>query len=541
METSQPTRELQRVERSGRAEAPLLRPDPGLQATLDGAAAGIGCLDDGLRLTCCNRALAEFCAGRVEEMQGQDICKFLPEVARLRDELRAAQSSNGAKVAQGSAALRLDGAGQRFVDLTLRAAASQGFVLTVVDTTTHVQARQCIEAAYERLQTTAAANQERLQREQALVLSGRDRFLASLGHELRNPLTPILTWTQLLKHEPSLTLRLAHAIAVIERNALHQKSLVDDLLDLASLHSGEMKFERASLCIEAVLGDVVKAFEEKARDNNVTLKFESLAPGAGVMGDEARLAQVFRNLIDNAIKFTPPGGNVSVRLSNLARAVQVEVADTGIGIPQDFMRELFELFSQAHDLHSPHRRGLGVGLALVRHLVERHGGRVEASSQGEHKGATFTVSLPLLNGQSGPPKTNGNGKHRHKVLVIEDNDDTREVLCTLLESWSLDVSGAEDGEAGLKLLATLRPDLILCDLTMPVMDGWCVAQEIRTRHRLLDVPLIALSGHGTPRDITRSKECGFQDHLVKPFDANDLYRMIGKYLPLTAKAPPREQ
>ena len=512
--------------------------EPHLQALMGSAAVGLGYLGNDLRFLACNQLFTEILQLKAEKLIGQGFTKIFPEIQLFHN---TNENNNHQGLELDTQLVREAGSGQRHVRVSLRPAieanALVGFVVTAVDNTGYVRAREKLEAAQAALKAMATARETQVQREQALVWSGQERFLALLGHELRNPLTPILTWTQLLKQNPALDPQLSHAIAVIERNALHQKSLVDSLLDLASLQCGEMKLKQEPVELHALLAELLAGFAGKAKENQVTLNFEPAVPKVFVLGDKNRIAQFLGHLLGNALKFTGPGGLVKARLASANGWARVEIADNGIGIPKAFMGELFKTFTQAHELRSSNRCGLGLGLALVKQLVERHGGRVEAHSEGEHKGAVFTVNLPCWVQQSGEYDAAAAQPEelKRKVLIIEDNNDTREVLSTLLKGWGLVVKEAADGAQGLEVVSHFRPDLILCDLTMPVLDGWSVARQIRLREDLYDIPLVALTGHGTPEDIARCKEAGFQDHLVKPFEAHDLLRLLNKYLPVEQK------
>jgi two-component system, sensor histidine kinase len=253
-----------------------------------------------------------------------------------------------------------------------------------------------------------------------------------------------------------------------------------------------------------------------------------------VLGDSQRLAQIFDNLLDNAVKFTPSGGRIETRLSSTDKWLRIDIIDTGSGIAQEFIGDLFKTFAQGHALASRYRRGLGLGLAIVKDLVERHRGKVEAFSSGQGCGATFSIHLPIYVPGVAEPESPSVASRRGRILVVDDSDDTREALRILLESWGLDVADAADGVIGLERVETFNPDIVLCDLSMPVMDGWTMASELRAKFPTRRLPLVAMSGHGTPGDVQQSFACGFQAHLVKPCEATGMIAVLNRFLPAAA-------
>lgn len=366
---------------------------------------------------------------------------------------------------------------------------------------------------------------------------GRDEFLAVLEHELRNPLTPILAWTEVLKQDPNLTAQMNYAVQSIEKSVLQQRALVEDLLDLASIRSGRTLCEQYPVRIHDVLLNVICAMKPKAARKKAGLVFDSSSCDVLVLGDRARLEQIFTHLIDNAIRFTPPDTQIRVQLSCTETWAGVDVVDAGGGIPQELINEIFKPFLLTHPLSSLHRGGLGLGLALVKDLTEQHGGRVEVLPMGLSDGAHFKIwlpTLPALKSPSSKPKS-VLAECGRKVLIVEDRDDAREAIRMLLESWDIEIAEAADGESGITLMASFKPDLILCDLSMPVMDGWSMAREIRSHYPENTTPIIAMSGHGTPADVRHSLQCGFQAHLVKPCEAGVLLSVLSKYLPVRVK------
>ena len=488
-------------------------------ACLQHCSDGLAYIDPEMHLIYCNAAFAKHCDSTAEQLMRKHLGEIIPFAGVLCREAihgaRSEQCGHGLLARRGGTAVALK------LKLCPDPAGSSGFLVTLnADTVNEALPHSSLEAP---------------SRRQPPVPEGRDQFIAVLEHELRNPLTPILAWTEVLKQEPNQTQQMRRAISAIERSVLQQRALVDDLLDLASIHSGSLRCEQLPVNIYNVLAESVSHFETRAQEKDIDMVFESLGADAVVTGDQRRLAQIFDNLLDNAVKFTPRGGRIEVRMKCEARRVRIDVTDTGIGIAPDFMSELFKTFSQAHTLASRHRRGLGLGLALVKNLIERHNGEIQAASSGENMGATLSVFLPLQIPEIVNPGADV-ADFRRKILIVEDRDDTREALRTLLESWGFHVAEAPDGIAGLKTVAEFAPDLVLCDLSMPVMDGWEMARQLRESIPAAQIPLIALSGHGTPCDIQRSLDAGFQAHIVKPCEARSLLGVLKKFLPVAIRS-----
>jgi signal transduction histidine kinase/CheY-like chemotaxis protein len=349
------------------------------------------------------------------------------------------------------------------------------------------------------------------------ALSMRDRFLAVVGHELRNPLTPILGWTEVLKKDASLNESLRRAILSIERNTLQLSTLVHDLLDLSRIQNHKLEITRTHVDLRGVVEQAVDSMLKAASQRQLMLRFESdAATPCFAFADTQRLHQVLLNLIDNAIKFTPPGGSVTVRLQATSDRATIVVQDSGIGIPASFLPKLFEIFSQSEDLPSKRRRGLGIGLSLVKSIVTMHGGTVSAESEGEGRGAKFIVSLPRAGSTALPSGPRTVESPNLRCIIIDDEEETLFTLQAMLESLGYQVDTATDGAAGIQKALAQPPDLILCDLSMPTLDGYGVLRQARINPRLAGIPIVAISGLGMPEDRQRTREAGFAAHLTKP-------------------------
>ncbi|HUF91047.1 MAG TPA: ATP-binding protein [Candidatus Limnocylindria bacterium] len=355
----------------------------------------------------------------------------------------------------------------------------------------------------------------------------KDEFIAALSHELRTPLQPILGWTEVLRRHGTLDDVTARALEAIHRNIRQQVRLVDDLLDLSRIVHGKFALRLESFDLRDQVRASVESFEEGAAFKRIRLTATLPAAPMPMWGDGARVQQITTNLIANALKFTPGGGRVSVALSADGERARLDIEDTGEGILPEDLPVIFEAFRQGSQ--SSRRGGLGIGLDLVKRLTEMHGGTVEAFSEGSGRGAHFRITLPLA-----PPKSAPAGAHpahrgqlgRRSVLVIEDNADTRDVLKFMLEVEGAHVDTAERGEEGVRAATTLHPDVILCDIGLPDIDGMEVARRIRAAAGGASVRLIALTGYGQAEDVRQAMAAGFEAHLTKPINLDQLMALL---------------
>ena len=367
----------------------------------------------------------------------------------------------------------------------------------------------------------AASERARRVAEEASQL--KDEFLATMSHEIRTPLNAVLGWTRILRTQPRLKTR-DHALEVIERNASSQLRLVEDLLDMARVISGKLRLELKTLALEDVVRAAVDVVTPGAAAKNITIStsFDERRPA--ISGDFDRMQQAVWNLMSNAIKFTEPGGRVDVQIACVDSGVELTVRDTGQGIARDFLPFLFDRFRQADASASRRHGGLGLGLALVRQIVELHGGTVNASSAGVDRGAAFTVRLPLASAQmtAPPPAAEAVTLKGIHVLIVDDNVDGREMLQTALRDYGAIVHvAASTGEAMDLLDGQLSPDVLISDIGMPDADGYEFIRRVRTAPsaatRLL--PAIAVTAYANPEDRIRATVAGYQAHLAKPVDA----------------------
>jgi len=387
--------------------------------------------------------------------------------------------------------------------------------------------------------TSTDIHDQRLAHEEAIrTAQTKDEFLATVSHELRTPLNAIVGWAHLLKAGTLPPEKIQRAIESIESNAMAQARLVDDLIDLSRIISGKMRLEPTLTNPADAIEGALDAVRYAAAAKNIELGAAVDGDAGLVMADPSRLQQIVWNLVGNAIKFTPKGGRVRVR--SLARdgQLQIVISDTGPGIKRDFLPHLFEKFTQEDGSTRRNYGGLGLGLAITKQLVELQGGAIHAESTGEGHGASFTVTLPLAHEKaqrslSKPvtqlPETPGTEIHGLRLLLVEDDLDSREVVSAILADWGIAVTTASNAEEALALLAHTQIDVIISDVGLPGMDGHAFMQAVRAQPRLADVPAIALTAFAYAEDRTRALDAGFQRHLRKPFTHTELLAILTEF------------
>jgi two-component system, sensor histidine kinase len=364
-----------------------------------------------------------------------------------------------------------------------------------------------------------------LYRQAAEANRAKDEFLATLSHELRNPLSAIANAIATLDRRGGVDEATTRLRQIIYRQTHHLTRLVDDLLDVARATAGKIPLERRALDLSEVAGGCVRSIRESGRARQHRLMFR--AESVIVNADPTRLAQIVTNMLDNALKFTPSGGTVDVDVLREGQEAVLRVSDTGIGIAPDILPRVFELFAQAEQPRDRAAAGLGIGLTLSRRLVEMHGGTIVASSEGPGRGAQFTVRLPVEAAATPPPPPAATTIDRSRsILLVEDNDDARESLRLLLESLGHRVIEAAEGPHAIALALHHRPEVALIDLGLPGMNGYEVARSLRERLTSHRMALIAVTGYGQADDRRRSKEAGFDAHLVKPVSPGVLSSLV---------------
>ncbi|MFB9245393.1 response regulator [Massilia antarctica] len=345
----------------------------------------------------------------------------------------------------------------------------------------------------------------------------KDEFLAMLGHELRNPLAAIVNATSVLAHPGMPVAASERAREIITRQSGHLTRIVDDLLDMGRVHSGKILLERRALRLDQVIDNYMATLRASQRAARHELRVD-VAP-VWVDGDPTRLEQIVSNLLDNALKYTPAGGTISVSVKDEGADAVLCVSDSGIGIAPELMPYVFDLFVQGARPLDRAQGGLGVGLALVRQLALMHGGRVDVRSAGAGLGSSFELHLPRVQ----PPQSEVSvpapaPSSRQRVLLIEDNEDGRDMMAMMLEAQQYRVDTAVDGFDGLRQAGAARPDIALVDIGLPGIDGYEVARRMRADPATSTVRLIALTGYGQDSDRARALDAGFDAHLVKPVD-----------------------
>jgi len=374
---------------------------------------------------------------------------------------------------------------------------------------------------------TARRHIESLQRNESRM----QEFLAMLSHELRNPLAPVLNALRLLRRNPDLAND--PNVGVIDRQITHMSRLVDDLLDIGRITRGKILLQRKRHDLNRLVTQAVEASQALVDARGHALDLQLAHDVLAIDADETRIVQILANLIGNAAKFTPEGGSIVVSTAAVAAEVEVRVRDTGVGIPAATLREVFDLFVQGDRGLDRAEGGLGIGLTLVRRLADMHGGSVSASSEGPGKGSEFVVRLPRA--ADVQPETDygtneaGAGAASStslRIVVVDDNRDFAATLSSLLELSGHEVAVVNDGLSAFRLMMDYRPDVVLMDIGLPGMNGYELARKLRSTPELANKTLIALTGYGQPEDRQRVVEAGFDKHLVKPIDADELLTML---------------
>jgi signal transduction histidine kinase/CheY-like chemotaxis protein len=404
------------------------------------------------------------------------------------------------------------------------------FTATVLSTS---NARQAAEESARREQAARAVSEAAQNAaEQANRL--KDEFLAVLSHELRSPLNPILGWSKLLQTRKFDEAKTAYALETIERNAKLQSQLMEDLLDVSRILQRKLSLNTSSVDLSAVIEVALDTVRLAAQAKSIELKtiFE---PNIGqVLGDPSRLQQVVWNLLSNAVKFTESGGQVEIRLERVGTQAQIRVSDTGKGINPEFLPHVFDYFRQADNSTTRTFGGLGLGLAIVRQIVELHGGTVQAESEGDEKGATFTVLLPI---ESVEPQTSEEDKSLPatspnlqgvNVLVVDDEVDTRDLIVFTLQQYGAAVRAFASASLALDAFTVEKPDVLLSDIGMPGMDGYMLIRQIRSLppEQGGEISAIALTAYAGEINRAKILQAGFQKHLTKPIEPAKLATVI---------------
>jgi signal transduction histidine kinase len=393
-----------------------------------------------------------------------------------------------------------------------------------------------LEQANQTLQNEIA---ERTRVEQALKAADRhkDEFLAMLAHELRNPLAPILNAVQLIRKKPLSDPQLLWSRDLIERQLGHLTRLVDDLLDVSRITRGKINLSRETVEVADLVARAVETVQPLIVERGHRLTLDVARESIRVFGDPLRLTQAVGNVLSNAAKYTENGGQISLTARQVDGIVEIRVQDTGIGIPSDLQPMIFDMFTQLNHQTGRAQGGLGIGLALVRKLLEMHGGSVTAFSEGNGQGSEFLITLPVITNETNAANGRAAGaldsdagaeavQVRRRILVADDNSDALESLATLLELSGHEVFSAANGALALESAERHLPEVALLDIGMPKLDGYEVARRIRAQPWGRRITLVALTGWGQESDRRRSGEAGFDSHLVKPLDLDKLTALL---------------
>ncbi|MEH2169317.1 MAG: ATP-binding protein [Nostoc sp.] len=406
----------------------------------------------------------------------------------------------------------------------------KGYIGSVIDITE----RKVAEAERDRLLELEQVARTEAERANRI----KDEFLAVLSHELRSPLNPILGWARLLQTREFEPTALKKAIATIERNAQLQAQLIEDLLDVSRILQGKLNLKMLPVNLVLVIEGGLETVRLAAEAKNIQIQTLLDASFGQVLGDSGRLQQVIWNLLSNAVKFTPSGGKIDIQLERVDTQAQITVSDTGKGISPDFLPYVFEYFRQADSTITRKFGGLGLGLAIVRHLVELHGGTIWAESLGEGQGATFRVRIPLIKKDLTPkqhidiaalnPSSPTEILAGIQILVVDDDDDTRDFHTFLLEQAGAMVTAVTSAKEALQILAESEPDMLLSDIGMPETDGYMLMRQVKAlqANQAKQIPAIALTAYAGEINQQQALESGFQKHLSKPVEPDELVKAI---------------
>lgn len=496
--------------------------DARFRAVFDRAPNGICVLDAEMRFAEVNPALATMLGREPAQLINEPLRTVIsPDQQPLLAQLEGALHQNSS----WTGILRLNLPTASAIDTEWQVTPGPGSAVRIA-MVTDVTARLRLETAREHYLLGEQAARAEAERSNQL----KDEFLAALSHELRNPLNAILGWTAVLKSAPNVPAELARGIDAIDRNSRVQSHLISDLLDFAGIRFGKMRLERASVDPNRALRAAVEVVSSQAEAKGVQLGMRLLDHPVTIFGDEARLQQIFWNLLTNAIKFTPEGGEVEAIATQAGDDFEVAIRDTGMGISPDFLPRLFDRFSQQDSGSAKNFAGLGIGLTIVRHLVTMHRGTISVASEGVGRGACFTVRLPLAEDAelaSGLPAECG--LDGIKILLVEDLEDTRALTLRLLSDAGAEVMEAANVEEALHSIDVRPPDIVISDIGMPDSDGYQLIRTLRAQgYTSQRLPAIALTAFVRNEDESDALDAGYQIHLCKPVNANVLIAAVLK-------------
>lgn len=408
-----------------------------------------------------------------------------------------------------------------------------GLIGVAIDVTDRVQS--------EKDRISLLEKEKRMRAEAERISRSKDDFLALLSHELRTPMTAMIGWTWLLRAKDLGTKDFNMAVDTIERNMKAQAQIIEDLLDISHISSGKMRIESVRVDLRNILRSAVDIVMPAAEARSISVHLDDDLPALEVSGDPERLQQAVWNLMSNAVKFTPESGKVRISLKRMGNTADISIRDNGLGIALDYLPHVFEMFTQQEDTMTREHRGLGLGLAIIKHIVEMHGGTVSVHSEGEGKGSEFMISLPLLSRKkkeaSGPAASYRGGARRSKnfpdlagvhVLIVEDEPDARTVLTVSLEHCGAKVTAVASAAEAFDFVRFKRPDVIISDIAMPGEDGFSLIRRIRdlSKDEGSTIPAAALTGRTGPEDRAQALMSGYQMYIIKPVEPVELAYVV---------------
>jgi PAS domain S-box-containing protein len=376
---------------------------------------------------------------------------------------------------------------------------------------------------------------ERFARERAAELADADRrkdeFLAMLAHELRNPMAPLRTGIDVLRIAPPHGEQSGQILDMMEEQALHLVRLIDDLLDVSRCTRGKLELRRQRVALSKVITNALQTAEALIHANGHELTVTQSGESLHLLGDPTRLTQIVSNLLSNAAKYTHKGGKILLTTERVGDEAAIRVKDNGAGIAAEMLPRIFEMFMQAANSLNRSQGGLGVGLTLVKTLVEMHGGTIQASSEGLGKGSEFIVRLPIIPASEAAQEDLGSpcaprSFPCRRILIVDDLQPAAKIVASLLRSWKQEVRTARSAAEALAMIEQQKPDMILSDISMPEMNGYEFARAIRLRPDWNEIWLVAVTGYGQDSDKRLSREAGFDSHLVKPISKDDLEHLL---------------
>jgi PAS domain S-box-containing protein len=520
---------------------------------------GVLVTDTDLSIRFCNRLIERWTGKKASDIVGASLLDVFPEIESrgFADYYRAALAGESRVLSHGlhKYLLSTRNPGRTSTDPSQtkqsgRIAALEhggniiGTITVIEDVTERVEREAELSRRLEEREKLLASELEarRLAEDNSRV---KDEFLATVSHEIRSPLNAIRGWTLILRGEPDQeTLR--HALDTIDRNVVSQSQIIEDLLDISRMVSGQLKLEMQPIDLVDVVAAAVDNISPTAEAKEVEVVTTLEPSPIFVTGDGDRIQQVLWNLLSNAIKFTPAGGSVKVSVRADSDSAELVVRDDGIGIPNDFLPFVFDRFRQADGGKKRRHGGLGLGMSIVKNLVEMHDGSISVQSPGEGQGTAFTIKIPRLLPLHGVEQTDELTNEAHdsvrslrmlkcRIMIVDDDDDSREMLKILLSTRNAEVLAAGSAMECLAQFTAFRPDILISDLGMPEMDGYDLIKQVRSLSAESggDVPAIALTGYVSVEEQKRVRASGFDSHIAKPLDQSILVQTISELLDRT--------